>query len=268
MISFRHVFSFSMLGLLLAAGAPQPTTPVLPTITFSTPSAMSPAGKGEGGLITASAEVVPVRSVRLSFPFVGRVAEVLVEEGEQVSTGQVLATLETALLEARLAQAQADLASAETQVRYLQRVGTGQEHLDAAQADVDRAWAIVESAQATLAQATLLAPFNGTIISVDTASGETVLPGQIVIVLADLTQMYIETTDLSERDVTAVREGMPATFYVEALGNAFRGRVVHIADQGTPLGGDVVFTVRITPEEPIAGLRWGMSADVTIHTDE
>ncbi|RME87617.1 MAG: biotin/lipoyl-binding protein, partial [Anaerolineae bacterium] len=160
-------FLLLALALFLTACAPRAATPTIPPITFSAaqPTPRPEGGEGGGRGVSASATVVPVRQVRLSFPFVGRVAEVLVEEGDEVTTGQALVTLDTTLLEARLAQAQAVLASAETQVRYLRRVGTGQEHLDAAQAEVERAQAAVAAAEATLEQATLVAPFDGTVVT-------------------------------------------------------------------------------------------------------
>jgi RND family efflux transporter MFP subunit len=238
--------------------AAQPTA--IPTIVLDAgPSASSTA-------VSASGEVVPVEAVELSFAQTGIVKSVEVEAGDTVAAGQALVTLDPTLLEARVKQAQADLDAAQTQVHYLKRVGTAQEHLDSAQADADRAQALLDSAQATLAQATLTAPFDGTIAQVQISPGESVVPGQVVTVLGDLTAFQVETTDLSERDVPDVKVGQSARVFIHALNEEFSGQVTDVARIASTIGGDVVYTVTIALDEQPEDLRWGMSADVEIET--
>jgi HlyD family secretion protein len=160
------------------------------------------------------------------------------------------------------------VAAAETQVRYLRRVGPGDEMLNAAIADVDRANAVLAQMQATLAQASLAAPISGTVVSVDAAPGETAVPGRVLFVIGDLTDMRFETTDLSERDVASVQVGQKATVFIEALGAEFTGKVVDIARTSETVGGDVVYKVTIALDEQPEGLRWGMSADISIQTED
>ena len=96
--------------------------------------------------------------------------------------------------------------------------------------------------------------------------GEMVTLGQIVLALADLSRLQGETTDLSEKDVSRVAVGDPATVFVTALGKEIKGRVLRIAPRATKVGGDVVYTVVIELDEQPAGLRWGMSVDVQVET--
>jgi HlyD family secretion protein len=187
-----------------------------------------------------------------------------VEEGAEVKAGDVLVTLETVILEAKIRDAEAAVVTEQTQVIYLKRTGTDNERLLAAQADVDRAQAAVDIAKAQLAQATLTAPMDGTIVSVDISPAEFAAAGQIVIVMGDLSHFQIETTDLSEKDIPRVKLGQPATVFIEALNQNFTGKVVDIARISETVGGDVVFKVTIELDEQPAGLRWGMSADVKI----
>jgi HlyD family secretion protein len=172
------------------------------------------------------------------------------------------------VLEARVAEAEANVAAAETQVRYLRRVGPGEEQLNAAIAEVERTQAVVDQAKATLAQATLTAPIKGTVVAVDVAPGETAIPGQIVIVIGNLSDMRIETTDLSEQDVPAVQIGQSATVFIGALDQEYAGKVVDIARSSETVGGDVVYKVTIELDQQPEGLRWGMSADVDIQTEK
>jgi HlyD family secretion protein len=95
-----------------------------------------------------------------------------------------------------------------------------------------------------------------------------VVPGQTVIVLGDLSRYRIETTDLSERDVTRIQIGQPASVFIEALGEQFTGEVIDIDRVSSTLGGDVVFKVTIGLDEQPHGLLWGMSADVQIQAAE
>jgi multidrug resistance efflux pump len=94
-----------------------------------------------------------------------------------------------------------------------------------------------------------------------------VMPGQVVLTLADLTQLRVETTDLSERDVAQVRLGQEAMVYVEALNVDVPGRVALISPKASIVGGDVVYTVVIALEEQAQGLRLGMSVEVEIATE-
>jgi multidrug efflux pump subunit AcrA (membrane-fusion protein) len=251
-----------LLTLTLSACSGAASTPTPPPTV--TKNAASP-GEASTGVITASAVVVPLQEAKLSFPAVGRVKSVDVKAGDKVKEGRSLLTLDTTLLEARVREAEANLTAAEIQVRYLIRVGTDERFLESAQADIDRAQALLDSAKATLeAQGALLAPFDGTVVTIDVNAGETVVPGRVVVVLGDLSKYQIETTDLSERDVTRVKVGQSAKISIEALGQAYTGKVVEIALVSSTLGGDVVYTVTIEFDEQPQGLMWGMSADVEI----
>jgi len=252
--------SILSLALVLAACSPNATPAAIPTVVLnSKPDSASSS-------VTASGEVVPEHKAQLSFPMTGIVKSIAVKEGDKVTAGQALVTLDTTILNANVVEAQAGLDSAQTQVRYQKRIGTDQEHIDAAQADADRAQANLDSAKATLAQATLTAPFDGTIAAVDISPAETVVPGQIVIMVGDLSNFRIETTDLSERDVTGVNIGQTANITVKALNQTFPGKVADVARSSTTVGGDVVYKVTIALDSQPQGLRWGMTTDVVIQT--
>ena len=93
-------------------------------------------------------------------------------------------------------------------------------------------------------------------------------PGQVVIVLAKLDNLEIETIDLSELNVSAVKVGQPVNVYVEALDKEFQGKVSAISPISNTIGSDVFFKVTIQLVEQPQGLLWGMSADVEIQTEQ
>ena len=166
-----------------------------------------------------------------------------------------------------IAAAQAQVQSAQAELDLL-KAGAREEAIDAAVATVAEAGATLRRAEADLATAQLHAPFAATVVAVNANLGEMVQPGQTVIVLADLSHMQVETTDLGERDVVRVTEGQPARVFVEALNADIPGRVIQVSPQATVIGGDVVYTVLVELDEQPGNLRWGMSVDVEILDEE
>jgi multidrug efflux pump subunit AcrA (membrane-fusion protein) len=256
-----------VMTLLLSACASAATPTAIPTVSLDSNNSAANTQSSDANSVSATAVIVPVNDAQLSFSAVGRVTAVNVKAGDKVTAGQTLVTLDTTILEAKVKEAEADVLAADAQIRYLNRLSTDPLHYESAQADLARAQALLDSAKATLlTQSTLTAPFDGTIVSVDIAPAETVVPGQVVIVLGDLSRYQIETTDLSERDVTRVQVGQSVNVFIEALGEEFTGKVTDVDRVSSTLGGDVVFKVTIALDQQPQGLLWGMSADVQIQT--
>jgi len=264
-------FVQAIMGCSPAASA----TPI-PAISLDTTDSSSPS------LVKASAVVVPAQESRLSFVISGLVEKLNVAEGDQVQAGQVLAKLDTTELEYDVISAEAALTVANFnaqmarqrskkfdfryQVFKFVHVSPPEEKILEADSRVEQSRFALEAAKASVAQGTLLAPFGGTIVEVNISPGEYVQPAQVVIVLVNLENLRIETTDLSELNVTAVEIGQPATVYVEALDKEFPGRVTVISPIFETIGGDVVFKVTIKLDEQPKGLLSGMSADIEIDT--
>jgi len=263
--TYLVVVALSALVLSACASASTPTA--IPTISLGANNSPAGAQSSNANSVSASAFIVPLKQAELSFANVGVVKAVDVKVGDQVNAGQVLVQLETTLLEAKVREAEANLTAAQVQVNYLKRVGTDEVHLESAQAEADRAQALLDSAHATFAaQSTLVAPMDGTIAAVDISSGETVVPGQVVITMGDFSKFQVETEDLSERDVPRVQIGQNANVFIPALNQEFSGKVTDISRISSTIGGDVVFKVTIDLGKQPQGLLWGMSADVEIET--
>ncbi|NOZ28323.1 MAG: biotin/lipoyl-binding protein, partial [Chloroflexi bacterium] len=90
------------------------------------------------GVIWASGDVVPARWAYLGFEIGGRVAEVSVEEGDEVVAGQVLARLHVPDLEQAVRAAEASLVSAKAELARVQ-AGARPEEIAAAEAAAHRA---------------------------------------------------------------------------------------------------------------------------------
>jgi len=269
------VFSVVSLVLVVAGCAPATTATPIPPVVLDTSGTSAP------NQVKASAVVVPAQESRLSFVISGLVEEVAVEEGEQVQAGQALVTLDTTELEFSVVAAEAALTSVEIdakmqryrrkQINYdtgkFQYLSGPREKILVADAKVEQMQAALETAKASLAQGRLFAPFEGTVVAVNVAKGEYVQASQVTLVIADLKNLQIETTDLSELNVAAVKIGQPSTIFVEALNEEFSGKVSAISPISDTIGGDVVFKVTIKLDEQPASLLWGMSADVEINVE-
>jgi RND family efflux transporter MFP subunit len=258
----RLALCSALAALLLSACSTTSSATPIPTVVLSLHPEMSDSG------VSASGVIVPAKKADLSFPLTGVVRSVAVQVGDKVTAGQELAALDTGVLEAQVKVADADLQATQISYTYLARSGTDQEHLDSAMADVARAQALLDSAKATLAQATLVAPFDGTISAVDITPAETVVPGQALMTLGDLTHMRVETTDLSERDAPKVARGQAAEVEVIALNQTYGGHVTDVSRISSTIGGDVVYKVTIEFDSQPAGLLWGMSTNVHISTGQ
>jgi HlyD family secretion protein len=233
--------------------------------------------------VTASAVIVPAQISEMGFLISGIVKDVAVKEGETVKAGQTLMVLDTPSLEFAVTGAQAALRAAQAQAEIRSndvirdykinwtkftvkklRLSVPHEVIEIANANVQRAQASVEIAQANLAQGMLLASHDAVVAALNVAPGEFVKSDQTVITLATLNTLQVETIDLSERDIPKVHVGDSASVFVEALNKTIPGKVIRISPMADRVGGDVVFKVTIAPDVQPEDLRWGMTAEVEI----
>jgi len=238
---------------------------------------VAPAFTAQDGTVVASAVVVPAQITRLSFLTSALVREVAIKEGDDVTAGQTLMTLNTPDLEYNLVAAQEAFRSRQAYAE-LQRykrvldIRKGKKFWDVvppevrqkADAEAASAQAALEIVQASLAESTLMAPLDANVASVDVMPGEFVRENQVVITLATLNALQLETTDLSERDIPKVNIGATVNIFIEALNENFTGKVISISPRADTVGGDVVFKVTIAFDKQPENLLWGMTAEVTI----
>jgi multidrug resistance efflux pump len=170
--------------------------------------------------------------------------------------------LDTARANAELARTRLEDA---IRSRDARQDGPDPDTLALAQSRLDNAQAQLAAAQAALANYDLLAPFDGTLVKLDISVGEQVLPNQKVLVLADLSQWYVETSDLTENDVVQLAEGQSASITPDALPDlVLNGKVESISDTYMEKAGDITYMVRILLTDTDARLRWGMTVEVRL----
>ena len=174
-----------------------------------------------------------------------------------------LLTNEVELARARWDLANQRLEDARRTYEARQDLKPDPDELALAQARLEAAQAAVAAAEEALARLELRAPFDGTVVEVRYSAGESVAPAQPVLVVADLSEWYVETTDLSEKDVVRIRTDEEAEITPDALPELnLRAQIERIADYPQTRGGDVVYRVRLRLLESDPRLRWGMTVDV------
>lgn len=174
-----------------------------------------------------------------------------------------LLTNEVELARARWELANRRLEDARRTYEARQDLKPDPDELALAQARLEAAQAAVTAAEEALSRLELRAPFDGTVVEVRHSAGESVAPAQPVLVIADLSEWYAETTDLSEKDVVRIRSNEEAEITPDALPEVrLRAQIERIADFPQTRGGDVVYRVRLRLLESDPRLRWGMTVDV------
>ena len=127
-------------------------------------------------------------------------------------------------------------------------------------ADIAAAQARVAAAQATLDQASLVAPFAGTITSVESKPGDQVNPGTPAFRLDDLSHLWVDV-EVSEVDINQVEVGQPASLTFDAiLAKEYNGEVVEVSPVGTEIAGVVNFKVTVELTDADEDVRPGMTA--------
>ena len=116
--------------------------------------------------------------------------------------------------------------------------------------DVIAAQAKVDAAQATVNSMSIIAPFDGQVLSVENIPGEVVGAGELSVNIADLDNLYVDA-QVDESDIAKVQVGDQVSAESDALpGVEFSGDVVSINPVGEVVSGLVKYDVRVKIETP------------------
>lgn len=119
-------------------------------------------------------------------------------------------------------------------------------------------------AQAARDRFDLKAPFDGVVVDLQAEPQQMVGPETWIVLLADTSRWTIDTTDLTELEVVKINLGDAVTLKADALPDeVINGTVTEIGSGPKLQGGDVLYTVRISPAKIHPRWRWGMTFEVT-----
>lgn len=181
-------------------------------------------------------------------------------------TGVFSNEFDTSQKEAELKIAQATLDQAQSDYDLLmqgpdpQEVALAESRIAAAEGRIEAAKSSITAAEAALADLDLIATINGTVVNLDLVTGQRVSPGTPAAQLADFSQWYVETDNLTEIEVVEIELGQEALIYPDALPDLeLSGTVERISDLFEEKRGDITYTARVKLTEPDPRLRWGMT---------
>jgi len=224
-------------------------------------------------LITANGKIQPETEVKISPDVSGEIIELYVEEGDQVTLGQLLMVIkpdvyisalnrtEAALNSAKARQAQAEAQLIERELSYkrakqlhesgtipVSEFETAEAAYKVAKAEVKAAEFSVKSAEASVAEAKeqliktkIYAPISGTVSRLNVEKGERVVgtnmyAGTEMMVVANLDKMEVKV-EVNENDIVKVALSDTALVEVDAyLNRKFKGIVTEIANSAKTTG--------------------------------
>lgn len=223
--------------------------------------------------VSASGEIRPKRFVNVSSDTSGRIVDLLIQEGDVVKRGQVLARIDAKRYEEGARQSEAGLAASRSEldraIADLELSGQGLERqkamhgdklvsdqaLDQAESEFKMKQASVESQRKRVAQqaaivatnrddlkkTVVIAPMDGVVTSLQKEEGETVIGAQsfqptVLCTVADLSVMEVEIL-VDETDIQNLALGQSAEVRVDAYeGTTIKGEVTEIGSSAIPRG--------------------------------
>ena len=182
----------------------------------------------------------------------------------QVAQAQAsLAALQERPTTAELASNQAQVAQARSSLAALQERPRA-EDVAVLEAQVEESAVALAQAQDQLQDALLVAPFDGTVLTVSARRGEWATPGAPAFELAATRHLILEMY-VDEVDVALLAEGQAAYLSLDAIeGQQLLGTVTYIAPSSTSVGGAVAYLVEVAFDPGELPVRLGMTADVDI----
>ena len=220
--------------------------------------------------ISATANLVPEDEVRVLAEAEGRVTGLLVEEGDRVRAGQLLAELlrdeaEILVNKARLTADNASMAHERAARMHAEKL-IAQEDFDKITMDHRIAQQELAEAEWRLEKTQIRAPFDGRVTLRNCTLGQHIRPGDELFTVTDFDPL-IARIYLPEKDVLALDEGREVRIRLAAAeGVRFRGRILRI----TPVVDTATGTVKVTIAaiEPPRDVRPGgfVAVDITRET--
>lgn len=240
--------------------------------------------------VTATGTIEPVETVEVGTQVSGKVEKIYVDFNDVVKKGQLMAELDKQTLNQSLSRAKASLTSAESQLNYakltyertkqlyeanaatLAAYQEAQNSYTQAQMSKRNAQASYDQARVDLAYAEIYSPIDGIVLDRAVEVGQTVAASfstpTLFTLANDLTKMQVEA-DVDEADIGQVKVGQRVTFTVDAyMNDVFEGTVNQIRMKPTTTSNVVTYTVIIDAPNPDQKLFPGMTASVTIVTEE
>lgn len=228
--------------------------------------------------VSASGNLTGKETANLKFKTSGRLAYLNVKVGEIVSSGQVIAGLDTQDLSIKLQQAQNTLRDKRAVVdKTLDEVKdhdddetfTQREDRTAAEVARDNAFDAVKDAQRAFQDAVIVSPISGIVTQAPSVPGQVISLSDLVAQVVDSSIVYFDA-EVDEVDIGQVSLGQKSEVSLDAYPDRiFDGVVDQIIPQTTTTSsGATIVTVRIRLHNPPVNFISGLTGQTEIITAE
>lgn len=179
--------------------------------------------------------------------FSGILTSLNVVAGQKVSKGQLLGMIDDGGLSQQLAQAQSQLDLAKTTFErqkrlWDQKIGSEIQYLQA-QTNMVSQQKMVSQIKAQLAKTRIIAPFSGVIDETLIERGQVVAPGQGLMRIVNLNNMYVSTS-VPETYIGKLKVGTSVDVYLTSLDKNYSGKIRQIANNINP--NNRTFTIEVS----------------------
>jgi len=211
-------------------------------------------------------------SQEVKFSKAGRIKEIVVEEGDYVKEGEILATLEDEEERLSLVQAENALKEAESELESA-RLSSPKNVIEKKERQLKERKLELQLKRKDLEDTVLKAPFSGMVSKTyvekgEIVAGEAVSGSKAILRLIDTSRLFAEVA-ADEVDIAQLRLGQRAQVTIDAYPDEiFPGKVVYVAPETTTAQGLVVVEVKIELEKADPRLKPGFTASADIITDE
>ena len=169
--------------------------------------------------------------------FSGTLTQVLVTSGQKVTKGQLLARIDDGGLSNQLAQMETQAALAKTtferqQNLWNQKIGSEIQYLQA-KTNYEAQLKAVAQMKAQLEKTIVRAPFSGVIDEVITEKGQVVAPGQPLMRIVNLSNMYVGA-NIPENFIGKIKNGASVDVFIKSIGKTVTGKVRQVGNYINP----------------------------------
>ncbi|MBR1514346.1 MAG: efflux RND transporter periplasmic adaptor subunit [Bacteroidales bacterium] len=208
-------------------------------------------------------------SVDISFKYGGTLQQLYVEEGSHVRKGQVLARVSSPSMESSLRAAQATLEQAQDAYDRLKKVHDNGSLPEIKWremvANLEKAQASYDLANAMLADNTVTAPFEGTVTGLNATQGESITPLKPIMRVIGSDGLVVKIS-VPENEISKVQVGDEAQILIPALGDRrYQGTVIEKSMTASLLTHS--YPVKVSVTQPDAELLPGMVGKVVLQSD-
>jgi RND family efflux transporter MFP subunit len=262
--------AFALGAVALSACAPAAAKTTNAGDTTVVPVVASPVSLSARAWSTTASGIVQANiTVDVAFQVPGKVVTVGADEGQSVSAGQSIASVDPTeyrlAVEQAAAQAERAAHDRDRNQPLLASGGIAPADMEHLESGARQTAAAADLAKKRLADTHLDAPITGIIARRAIEVGTTVASGQAVYTIVALDPVRVRV-GVPEADVGHIIEGAAATVRIPALDTSFTGRVSLIGVTADPATRS--YTVEVSVSNPARKLRAGMIAEATITTRE